>query len=55
MVEAQRDGGRNNRWEHKIRLEMAAEYRDLYQIERERREAHKLRQKLEQPFAPRKK
>ncbi len=48
-------GGRPNRWEHRIRLEMAAEYRDLYQIERVRREAHKQQMQREQPFAPRKK
>lgn len=46
--------GSRNKFEHKLRLEMAAEYRDLYLVERERREAHKLKQKLAQPFAPRK-
>jgi hypothetical protein len=46
--------GKVNKWGQKIRLEMSAEYRDLYLVERERREAHKLKQKLAQPFAPRK-
>lgn len=42
---------RHNKWEQKLRLEMSADYRDLYLLEKERQAAAEMKASLEKPFA----
>ena len=52
IVKVSFGASRPNKWEQKVRLEMSTEYRDLYNIEKERQAVADMQASLEKPFAP---